>query len=121
MQPCGLYVACQAPLSMGFSRQEYWSGLTFATPGIFLIQGSNLHLLGLLNWQVSSLPLAPPRKPNILNISQKEKDLCSLDLIFKFSKAVLPPPPNYPVLSGSGFNHVFMFLKMGPVVSEKYS
>ena len=26
-------VACQAPLSMGFSRQEYWSGLPFPPPG----------------------------------------------------------------------------------------
>ena len=26
-------VACQAPLSMGFSRQEYWSGLPRASPG----------------------------------------------------------------------------------------
>ena len=26
-------VACQAPLSMGFYRQEYWSGLPFPTPG----------------------------------------------------------------------------------------
>ena len=26
-------VACQAPLSMGFSRQEYWSGLPFPFPG----------------------------------------------------------------------------------------
>ena len=26
-------VACQAPLSMGFSRQEYWSGLPFLPPG----------------------------------------------------------------------------------------
>ena len=26
-------VACQAPLSMGFSRQEYWSGLPFSSPG----------------------------------------------------------------------------------------
>ena len=25
--------ACQAPLSMGFSRQEYWSGLPFLPPG----------------------------------------------------------------------------------------
>ena len=25
-------VACQAPLSMGFSRQEYWSGLLFPPP-----------------------------------------------------------------------------------------
>ena len=26
-------VACQAPLSMGFSRQEYWSGLPSTSPG----------------------------------------------------------------------------------------
>ena len=26
-------VARQAPLSMGFSRQEYWRGLPFPTPG----------------------------------------------------------------------------------------
>ena len=27
-------VACQAPVSMGFSRQEYWSGLPFPSPGV---------------------------------------------------------------------------------------
>ena len=26
-------VACEAPLSMGFLRQEYWSGLPFPSPG----------------------------------------------------------------------------------------
>ena len=26
-------LACQAPLSMGFSREEYWSGLPFPSPG----------------------------------------------------------------------------------------
>ena len=26
-------VACQVPLSMGFPRQKYWSGLSFPTPG----------------------------------------------------------------------------------------
>ena len=26
-------VACQAPLSMGFSRQEYWGGLPHPSPG----------------------------------------------------------------------------------------
>ena len=26
-------IACQAPLSMGFSRQEYWSELSFPSPG----------------------------------------------------------------------------------------
>ena len=34
-------VAYQAPPSMGFSRQGYWSGLPFPSPGIFLTQGSN--------------------------------------------------------------------------------
>ena len=32
LQPHGL-VAHQAPLSMEFSRQEYWSGLSFSSPG----------------------------------------------------------------------------------------
>ena len=27
------YVVCQAPPSMGFSRQEYWRGLPFPSPG----------------------------------------------------------------------------------------
>ena len=27
------YIACQAPLSMEFSTQEYWSGLPFPSPG----------------------------------------------------------------------------------------
>ena len=26
-------VACQAPQSMGFSKQEYWSGVPFPSPG----------------------------------------------------------------------------------------
>ena len=29
----GLYVTSQAPLSMGFSRPEYWGGLPFPSPG----------------------------------------------------------------------------------------
>ena len=42
---------------MAFSRQECWHGLPFPTPGIFLTQGSNLHLLHLLHWQEDSLRL----------------------------------------------------------------
>ena len=37
-------VACQAPLSMVFPRQEHWSGLPFSSQGIFPTQGSNLCL-----------------------------------------------------------------------------
>ena len=37
-------VAHQAPLSMGFFRQEYWSGSPSLLQGIFLTRGSNLGL-----------------------------------------------------------------------------
>ena len=36
-------VACQAPLSMEFSRQEYWSGLPFPSPG-GMTRGALSHL-----------------------------------------------------------------------------
>ena len=48
-------IAHQATLSMGFPRQEYWSGFPFPLQGIFLTQGLNLHLL---HWQVDSSPLS---------------------------------------------------------------
>ena len=53
-------VACQAPLSTGFPRQNYCSGLPFLSQEIFLTQGWNLHLL---HWQVSSLPLNHLARP----------------------------------------------------------
>jgi len=51
---------CSPPLSMGFSRQEYWSSCHFLLQGIFLTQGSNSYLLSLLHWQTDSLPLCDP-------------------------------------------------------------
>ena len=56
-------VALQAPLSMGFSKQEYWNVSPCPLEGIFPTQGKNPHLLCLLHWQVGSLPLAPSGKP----------------------------------------------------------
>ena len=38
-----------APLSMGFSRQEYWSGLPCPPPGYLSMRESNLHLFNLLH------------------------------------------------------------------------
>ena len=38
-------IACLAPLSMEFSRQEYWSGLPSLLQGIFPTQGLNPGLL----------------------------------------------------------------------------
>ena len=64
-------VAHQAPLSMGFSRQEYWVDCHFLLQGIFLTQGSNLHLLHLWHWLEDFLPLSHFGRPNNLGISPK--------------------------------------------------
>ena len=49
-------VACQAPLSMELSRQEYWSGVLFPTPGDLPDPGIE-YFLHLLHWQADTLPL----------------------------------------------------------------
>ena len=58
--PCT--VAHLAPLSMGFSRQEYWSGLPCPPSGDLPDPGIEPTSLNL-HWQVGSLPLVPPAKP----------------------------------------------------------
>ena len=63
LQSC-LTEARKAPLSMRFSRQEHWSGLLHPPPGDLPNPGSNPHLLGVLQWQVGSLPLVKPGKPH---------------------------------------------------------
>ena len=62
-------VAHQAPLSVGFSRQEYRSG-HFLLQGIFPTQGSSLTLLHLLHRQAVSLPLALLGSPSLLHYYQ---------------------------------------------------
>ena len=51
----------QAPLSMEFSRQEYWSGLPFPTPRDLPDPGMNPRSPTL---QADSLPSEPPGKSN---------------------------------------------------------
>ena len=53
-------VAHQAPLSMGFSRQEYWSGLLFPSPGDLPDPGIEPRSPTL---QADSLPTEPQGKP----------------------------------------------------------
>ena len=50
----------QAPLSMGFSRQEHWSGLPFPSPGDLLDPGIESGSLAL---QEDSLPTEVGEKP----------------------------------------------------------
>ena len=51
-------IACQAPLSIGFSRQEYWSGLPCPPPGDLPKPGTEPVSRNCL--QEASLPLEPP-------------------------------------------------------------
>ena len=52
-------VACQAPLSMEFSRQEYWSGLPFPTPGTLPDPGIKLKSPASPELQVDSFTAEP--------------------------------------------------------------
>ena len=51
------WTVARQTLSMGFSRQEYWSELPFPPPGDLANQRFNPCLLILLHWQANSLPL----------------------------------------------------------------
>ena len=55
-------VDCQAPLSMGFSRQDYWSGLPFTSPGDLPNPGMEPGSPTLQGYSLSS---GPPGKPTI--------------------------------------------------------
>ena len=53
-------IANQVPLSMGFLREEYWSGLPFPPPGNLPNSGMEPMFPAL---QADSLPSEPPGKP----------------------------------------------------------
>ena len=52
-------VASQAPLSMGFSKEEYWSGLPFPPPGDLPNPGIEPRSPMSPELQVDSLPIEP--------------------------------------------------------------
>ena len=58
-------VAHQAPLSMGFSRQEYWSGFPFPSPGDLPDPGIEPRSPVL---QADALTSEPPGKPSTTGI-----------------------------------------------------
>ena len=83
-------VACQASLSMGFPRQEYWSGLPFPSPRDLPHPGVKPGSPAL---QVDSLSAEPPEKPQIpwsaqaldkLIIIEDRLTLLLCDLSFKY-------------------------------------
>ena len=68
-------MAHQTPLSMGFSRQEYCSGLPFPSPEDLPNPGTKPDSLHLLYWQAGSLPLVG--SPNV-----HKGYMCLLELWF---------------------------------------
>ena len=59
---CNPFVAFQSPLSVGFSKQESWSGLSFPSPGNLPDPGTEPGSPAL---EADSLPSEPPRKPSV--------------------------------------------------------
>ena len=70
LQPYGL--SLQAPLSMKFSRQEYWSGLPFPPSGDLPDPGIKPGSPAL---QTDSLPSEPPGKPDLAHIQNLTRTL----------------------------------------------
>ena len=69
-------VAHQAPLSMGFSRQEYWSQLPFPSPGDLPDPGIKPRSP---TWQADSLPSEPTREAlKVYELSQLSTLCCKL-------------------------------------------
>ena len=69
-------VAYQAPLAMGFSRQEYWSGLPSPSPGDLPDPGIEPGSPAL---QADALPSEPPAKPHVkCKISSQAGDRSNL-------------------------------------------
>ena len=64
-------LALQAPLSMGFSRQEYWSGLPFPFPGDLRDPGIELGSPAL---QADALPSEPSGKPKLVMPSSNKNE-----------------------------------------------
>ena len=60
-------VAPQAPLYVGFSRQDYWNGLPFPSQGNLPDPGMEPVSLKSPASASSSLPLEPPGKPEFLD------------------------------------------------------
>ena len=65
-----LTVAYQAPLSMGFSKQEYWNGLPFPSPGDLPDTGIKP---GSPTLQADALLSEPPGKPHLHHIDEEKE------------------------------------------------
>ena len=69
-------VACQGPPSMGFSRQEYWSGLPFPSPGDLPDPGMEPRdRTGVSRIEGRALTSEPPGKPHLIKVVTKPEHI----------------------------------------------
>ena len=72
-------VACQTPLSLGFPRQEYWSGLLFLSPGDLPDPGIKLTSTLAGGFFITEPPGKPDIKVSGLISKETEcRELCPL-------------------------------------------
>ena len=71
-------VACQAPLSMGLPRQEYWSGLPFLSPGDLPDPGIEFVSPALASIFFTT---EPPGKPEFFFCYAEQDDITKLCLL----------------------------------------
>ena len=81
-------VAYHAPPSMGYSRQEYWSGLPFPSPGDLPDPGIEPRSPAL---QADALPSELPGKPHIIYIYNIHFQIFSLKRYYKILCYIVGP------------------------------
>ena len=80
-------VAHQAPPSIEFSRQEYWSGLPFPSPGDLPNPGIEP---GFPAFQADALPFEPPGNPCIAKLRLKLKKVGEIARPFRYDLTQIP-------------------------------
>ena len=93
-------VACQAPPSREFSRQEYWSRLPFSSPGALPDPGIQL---SLLHCRQTLILFKLPGKPKVSAVIALVKDYIAMSFI----QCHLPPPNGFLPPSCEHQHHVF--------------
>ena len=104
-------VAHQAPPSMEFSRQEYWSGLPFPSPGDLPDPGIEPRSPTL---QADALTSEPPGKPTI-----HCKQLLNKEMLLLLMILVLHPCFSKSSFFENTFLHHFQLLKPSPLVQAQ--
>ena len=102
--PCN--VACQAPLSMKFSRQEYWGGvaISYSSGSSWPSDWTPISCI-FLHWQAGPLPTVPPGKAWMLHnakqliITRKSQEMAFIHLELKIENAfpIIQLPFSLPV------------------------